>query len=125
MIRSRFCLTTTIALVLAAAVPLAYATPAAAAKKDTGTSVASGRVVDYAELEHEVGAEIAIETTLNTVRRGTLLKYTNPTLTMRLGPEAGSIELSVPRDMIRRITLVTPAAEAATQEQGSSSGKAN
>jgi hypothetical protein len=93
------------------------AKPAQAAKS-------AGEVVAYKDLETRVGAEIAIETTLNTVRRGTLLKYTNPALTIQLGPEHGSIELSVPVETVRRVTIVAPA-EPIAPPQGNSSAKKN
>jgi hypothetical protein len=39
-----------------------------------------------------------------------LTRYTNVTLSLQLGPEAGSIELSVPRDSIRKIMIeIAPA----------------
>ncbi|MEO5622998.1 MAG: hypothetical protein ABJB02_08120 [Dokdonella sp.] len=72
-------------------------------------AVQSGEIVAYESLEQQVGAEIAIETTLSTIRRGTLVKFTNPTLTLRLGPEHGSINLSMPRETIRSIRLLVPA----------------
>ncbi|MEP7042029.1 MAG: hypothetical protein ABI843_03140 [Dokdonella sp.] len=79
-----------------------------------------GRPIEYQELETQVGAVIVVETNLNTARRGTLIKYTNPTLLLQLGPEAGSIELSVPHESIRHITLLEPApASPPSQESGS------
>jgi hypothetical protein len=113
-----------IAFALTSACAFANAAPAAAAaaaaKKSAEAAKPRGQVVEYKELEHQIGAQIVVETNLNTARRGTLVKYTNPTLTLQLGPEAGSIELSVPHDSIRRITLVEPApAPVSTQESGS------
>jgi hypothetical protein len=70
----------------------------------------AGKVVDYAELEQHVGDEITVETTLGTLRHGVLVKYTNPALTLQLGPEHGSIELTVPRDTVRNVSVTTPAA---------------
>jgi hypothetical protein len=120
------------ALALVLACTLANAKrPAAAATKTKVVEVAKlvGEPVAYDALEHHVGDEIAIETTFNTVRRGKLVKYTNPTLTIQLGPEHGSIELSVPRETIRSISVL-PAAPArpeagAKQEQGNRSAKKN
>ena len=73
-----------------------------------------GEAVAYAELEHRVGATLVVETIHNTVRRGQLVKYTNVGLTLKLGPDHGSIELSVPRDSIRslRVLDAAPAPEA-------------
>ena len=103
----------------------AAAAPAAAeAAKPVGEAVA------YEALEHHVGAEVLIETTFNTVRRGTLRKYTNPALTLQLGPEHGSVDLTVPRETVRGVRVLAPtapaeAAPAAKQDQGSGSAKKN
>ena len=105
-------MTIAIACAALAATPLAFAAkPAPAPKKEAVAEAArpSGRLVEYTELEHQIGAQLAVETTLNTVRRGWLIKYTNPALTLQLGPEAGSIELSVPRETVRSVRIVAPA----------------
>ncbi|NCT66027.1 MAG: hypothetical protein GXC76_00130 [Rhodanobacteraceae bacterium] len=93
---------------LMAAAPAFAAKPAPKAEAAAAASPA-GRLVEYAELEHQLGAQIAVETTLNTVRRGWLIKYTGPALTLQLGPEAGSIELSVPRESVRSVRILAPA----------------
>ncbi|MBO9663147.1 hypothetical protein [Dokdonella sp.] len=93
--------------------------PAEAKDAKPVPAASSARPIHYEELEQQIGAEIAVETTLNTVRRGTLIKYTNPTLTLKLGPQMGSIDFSVPRDTVRSITLITPAPQPAAQENGS------
>ena len=102
------------ALALMSAYALANAKPPAAAATNTKVVQPAepvGAPVAYDALEHHIGDEIVIETTLNTVRRGKLVKYTNPTLTIQLGSENGSIDLSVPRDTIRgiRVLLAAPA----------------
>jgi carbamoyl-phosphate synthase large subunit len=119
-----------IALTLA----LTFAAPASAAtsahKKAAPAKAAApaepakplAHVVEYTELEHHVGDTIVVETTLDTVRRGKLVKYTNPGLTLQLGPENGSIELDIPRETVRNVSVV--AAESAApakddQEAGS------
>ena len=66
------------------------------------------------ELEQRVGSDLVVETTLGTVRRGKLLKYTNPGITIQLGPEHGSVELSMPRETISNVSVVLPPAEEAT-----------
>ena len=81
---------------------LALAAPATA-------PAAAGTLVEYPALEHQVGAEVVVETTLGTVRRGTLVKYTNPTLTLQLAPSAGGFELSIPRETVRSLRVVQPA----------------
>lgn len=109
-----------LALVALAAANTAFALDPAPAKTDAPVSAAKAGVpIEYAELATQVGAEISVETTLNTVRRGTLVKYTNPTLTLKLGPQTGSIDFTVPRETVRSITLITPAPEPAAKEPGS------
>lgn len=89
------------------------------ATKEAKPAASSARPISYEELEQQIGAEIAVETTLNTVRRGILIKYTNPTLTLKLGPQMGSIDFSIPRDTVRAITLIKPVPQPAVQEAGS------
>jgi hypothetical protein len=113
--------------------------PAAAASKDAAAQAAKsqpvGKLVEYAELEQRVGSEVVVETTLHTVRRGTLIKWSNPALTLQLGPEHGGVELTIPRETIRNVSIVlapaggdAPAAEpakpAATPEQKPGAGSA-
>ena len=116
-----------LALVLAfALIPATRAaTPKAApAKKSAEPAKPVGEAVEYESLESRVGQQIVIETTLKTVRRGTLIKYTQPVLTMQLGPESGSIELSVPRETIKTITVLAPSAST-DKDQGMSGAKKN
>jgi hypothetical protein len=87
--------------------PAGTAAPADEAKP----SQPIGKLVEYTELEQHVGSDIVVETTLGTVRRGKLVKYTNPGLTIQLGPEHGSVELSVPRETVRNVSLMWPPAE--------------
>jgi hypothetical protein len=88
------------------------ATPAAPAK----ASQPIGKLVEYTELEQRVGSDLVIETTFDTVRRGKLVKYTNPGIAIQLGPEHGAVELSVPRETIRNVSVVLPPAEAPAGE---------
>ncbi len=117
--------------VAAAAHPRHAATTSAAnaksvpANKTADAPKATEKVVDYKDLESNIGADLSIETTFNTVRRGTLVKYTNPGLIIRLGPEAGSIELDVPAETIRRVSIVTQAPQTAKPPQENSSAKKN
>ncbi len=98
------------ALAAVAVAPAAAVEPAKAAKAPKGATAGQHRPVEYADLEKHVGAQISVHTTNNTLRSGTLLKYTNVALTMRLGPEAGSIDLSVPRGNVRSVTVtIAPA----------------
>ena len=112
--------------------PLHDANAKAAAARPAASEAAKpvGEAVAYEALEHHVGAEILIETTFNTVRRGTLLKYTNPALTLQLGPEHGSVELTVPRETVRGARVLAPAASNqaapdAKQDQGNRSAEKN
>ena len=105
--------------------------PAPAASKpapaaEQAPSQPTGKLVDYAELEHKVGSEVIVETTLHTVRRGTLIKYTNPAITVQLGADSGSMELTIPRETVRNVSVVlTPAAaEPTTQTQAAGTGSA-
>jgi lactate dehydrogenase-like 2-hydroxyacid dehydrogenase len=113
----------TAALALVSADVLAHAKPPAmvVARAKVAETAAGGEAVAYDALEHHVGDVLVIETTLNTVRRGKLVRYTNPTLTIELGPEQGSIELSVPRETIRNVRVL-PAA-AAQPEVGAKPGQ--
>lgn len=113
--------------VLALALALAAVAGAASAVQPTATKKAreakpeavAGTPIEYVDLETQVGAEIAVETTLNTVRRGVLLKYTGPALTIQLGPQLGSIDFTVPRETVRNITLIAPAGAPAAKDSGS------
>ena len=68
--------------------------------------------------------DIVIETTLKTTRRGTLMKYTQPALTLKVTPEAGGFELTVPRETIKTITVLPPPA-VLDKDAGTSSAKKN
>ena len=72
---------------------------------------ASLREVEYSSLEGKIGSELVIDTVNNTTRRGTLVRYTNVSIVVKLGPESGSIELGMPRKSIRRIMLEIPPAD--------------
>ncbi|MBX3693202.1 hypothetical protein [Dokdonella sp.] len=89
-------------LCLALAVVIAPALAVEPAKPKAEQAASNQREVEYPALERHVGKAIVVHTTNDTVRTGTLLKYTNVNLTIQLGPEAGSIELTVPRNTVRR-----------------------
>lgn len=105
-------------LAFAGATPMAVAAPAAG-KKAAAEAQPAGTPIEYSALEQRVGDQVIVETTMNTVRRGTLVKYTNPTLTLELGPEAGNITLSVPRETIRSLRVIPAEPAAATDGAGS------
>ena len=83
-----------------------------------------GEVVQYEALEQNVGKDIVIETTLKTIRRGTLMKYTQPALTLKVTPDAGGFELTVPRETIKTITVLPPPA-VLDKDAGTSGAKKN
>ncbi len=119
------------ALALACSCALATAKTVHPAKAKAAEIPASpvGSPAAYDALEHHVGDELVIETTLSTVRRGKLIKYTNPALILQLGPEHGAIELTVPRETVRSIRVL-PATTAdpdgaAPSKQGSDSAQKN
>ncbi len=92
------------------------ATPAAEPAPAVEPSQLVASPIAYADLAGRVGARLAIETTFNTVRRGTLIKYTKTTLTLRVDPAQGGFELSVPSNTIRSIRVIEEAAPAAPPE---------
>lgn len=75
------------------------------------------REVEYESLESRVGSALVIQTTNDTTRRGTLLRYTKVSLSVQLGPESGSIELGVPRSTIRKVMLEIAPADPLFPEQ--------
>jgi len=132
----RFILVVALAALASMSAAAAPAHPADKAKatdvkaKTAEPAKPASEVIAYKELEHRIGAELIIETTFNTIRRGVLVKYTNPGLKIQLGPEGGSIELDVPAETIRSVSIVTPVTPASpTQQaappQGTSSAKKN
>src|SRR4051794_8277257 len=74
--------------------------------KTTQPAKPAGQVVEYPELESRVGQTIMIETTFKTTRTGTLVKYTQPVLTLEIGTQAKPMELSVPKETIKTITVI-------------------
>jgi hypothetical protein len=84
----------------------------------------AGQVVEYAALESRVGETVSIETTFKTTRTGKLVKWTQPALTMDLGSADKPLELTVPKETIVKITVVTPPA-ADAKDTGTSGAKKN
>ncbi len=113
-----------VALATVGIAPLASADSAADRKAAAVAAQPSGTPIEYEALETRVGDTVIVESTLGTVRRGTLVKYTNPTLTLELGPESGNITLSVPRETIRSLRVV-PAAAPADAGDGAGSAETN
>ena len=84
----------------------------------------AGQVVEYAELENRVGQTVSIDTTFKTTRTGKLIKWTQPALTLDMGTADKPLELSVPKETIVKITVVTPPA-ADAKDAGTSGAKKN
>jgi hypothetical protein len=95
----------------------------AAAKTKAEPAKPIGETVEYPALENRVGQEIVIDTTLKTTRRGKLIKYTQPALTLQIGTETHPIELTVPRETIKTIMVVAPTPEPAKDERTSGAKK--
>ncbi|SFN28294.1 hypothetical protein [Dokdonella immobilis] len=94
------------AMALLAAPALIAAGPAKAGKSSAAPKAqATLREIEYPDLENKIGQKLVVYTTNNTTRSGTLVRYTNVTLTLQLGPEAGSIELAVPRKGVRKVMI--------------------
>ncbi|HUD43344.1 MAG TPA: hypothetical protein VMR06_15230 [Dokdonella sp.] len=103
------------AAMLAVAVPAAIAAPA-------GKTPAPAAAVEYTTLEDHVGDTVVIQTTLNTTRSGILRKYTSVVLTIELD---SGIELSVPRETIRSISLAAPGRSQNTPAAGDAGAQKN
>lgn len=104
-----------VAAVLAAAVSASFAAPA-------GKAPAPAAAVEYSTLEDHVGDTVVIQTTLNTTRSGILRKYTSVVLTIELD---SGIELTVPRETIRSISLAAPGRSQNTPAAGDTGAQKN
>jgi hypothetical protein len=67
---------------------------------------APGQIVPYEALADMEGRRFEITSIYGTRRRGTLEKYTNAALTLRLGAREGSLRLSMPQRTVREIRLL-------------------
>ena len=77
---------------------------------DSKVAPVNSREIEYSTLVDKIGSTLPIHTTNGTLRRGTLMRYTNVSISLKLGPENGSIELGVPRDTIRKLSIeIAPA----------------
>jgi len=111
-----------LALAAAVAVPTAHAAAAKTKAKTSEPAKPAGQAVEYAELESRVGQTLVIETTFKTTRTGKLVKYTQPSLTLDIGTEEKPMELTVPKETIKTIMVIAPAA---TNDAGTSGAKKN
>lgn len=101
-----------------------YADAKKAPKPQAEPAKPAGQVVEYAALESRVGETISIETTFRTTRTGKLVKWTQPTLTLDMGTADAPMELTVPKETIVKLTIVTPPA-ADAKDAGKSGAKKN
>jgi hypothetical protein len=101
-----------------------YADAKKAPKPQAEPPKPAGQVVEYADLENRVGETVSIETTFKTTRTGKLIKWTQPTLTVDMGTADNPMELTVPKETIVKITVVTPPA-ADAKDAGTSGAKKN
>ena len=84
-----------------------------------------GEPIEYAALETRVGETLSIDTTFHTTRTGKLIKWTQPALTLQIGTDAAPIVLTVPKETIQSITIITPAAAEPAKDAGTSGAKKN
>jgi hypothetical protein len=86
----------------------------------------AGEVVEYEALENRVGEELVIDTTFKTTRRGKLIKYTQPALTVQIGgTDENPFVLTVPRETIKTITVVAPEPAEPAKDTEASGAKKN
>jgi hypothetical protein len=120
-----------IVLVLLFALPVMAAKPTKGNKASSAPKAQSSlREIEYPDLENKVGEKLVIYTTNNTTRSGVLVRYTNVSLTLQLGPESGPIELSALRSTIRKVMIeIGPAdplfIDETTKHEGKSGAKKN
>ena len=103
-----------------------FATEASAAKAPkpkAESAKPAGEPIEYAALETRVGETISIDTTFHTTRTGKLIKWTQPTLTVEVGSGGASpMVLTVPKETIKSITIMTPAPAAEPAKDAGTSG---
>jgi hypothetical protein len=97
----------------------------AAPKPKAEPAKPAGEPIEYAALETRVGETISVDTTFHTTRTGKLIKWTQPALTVQMGTEANPIVLTVPKETIKSIMLITPPAAEPAKDAGTSGAKKN
>jgi hypothetical protein len=95
------------------------AAPAAAAKPHAASTVTL-QEVPYVDLGKYIGKAVTVRTTLGTVRSGTLLKFTNTAIDLKLDSGA---ELTIPADTIQRAGVPVPPADPLFPTAGEPSAK--
>ena len=104
---------------------LAAGSKSHAAPKPKAEAKPVGTPVEYAALETRVGETLSIDTTFHTTRTGKLIKWTRPALTLQIGTDAAPIVLTVPKETIQSIMIITPAAAEPAKDAGTSGAKKN
>jgi hypothetical protein len=106
-----------------------FATDAGAAKAPkpkAEPAKPAGEPIEYAALETRVGETISVDTTFHTTRTGKLVKWTQPALTVEVANgSAPPMVLTVPKETVKSITIMTPAAAEAPKDAGTSGAKKN
>ena len=130
MTQHRFHHALLVALVAISAGALATDALAAGAKSHAAPKTKAepkpvGEPIEYAALETRVGETVSIDTTFHTTRTGKLVKWTQPALTVQMGTDENPMVLTVPKETIQSITLITPAAAEAPKDAGTSGAKKN
>jgi len=97
----------------------------AAAKPKAEPAKPAAEPIEYAALETRVGETISIDTTFRTTRTGKLVKWTQPALTVEIGSADNPMVLTVPKETIKSITIMPPAAAEAPKDAGTSGAKKN
>ncbi len=86
----------------------------------------AGQPIEYAALETRVGETISVDTTFHTTRTGTLIKWTQPTLTVEVANGSGTpMVLTVPKETIKSILIMTPPPAEPAKDAGTSGAKKN
>lgn len=75
--------------------------------------------VEYADLGGYIGKHITVHTTLGTVRSGTLKKFSNTSIDLKT--ETG-VDLTLPSDTIRSVSVALPPPDPLTPGKGDSGG---
>jgi hypothetical protein len=105
--------------VLFALALLASNPPVHAAGDVPGAGKMIEQTVEFKDLERYVGQVVKVRTKYNTQRAGTLIKYTSAGILLKLSAREGGIELQVPANNVRSVSvlismdqsLVAPAGE--------------
>ena len=93
-----------LAAAIAGGVHAAPQEPAAAPPPAPAPTNEIEQKLEYTDLPRYVGKTVRVKTTFKTTREGTLLKYTEAGLTVKLPDREGGMELSMPRNTIKEVS---------------------